>query len=86
MADTNRPTTDPAALAAVLTTFCDRIDATGGVLEYADGAVGPNADPGWTDLGDSYLEACQVLGREPKTTDRHDIPDGRTAEADLTGF
>ena len=86
MANTDRPTTDPAALAAALTTFCNRIDATGGVLAYADGAVAPTADPGWTDLGDSYLEACRVLGREPKITDRHDIPDGRTAEAELTEF
>ena len=77
---------DPVQLAAALMTFCNRIDATGGVLEYADGAVGPTADPGWTDLGDSYLEACRVLGREPRITERHDIADGDTAEAELTEF
>ena len=77
---------DPVQLAAALMTFCNRIDATGGVLEYADGAVGPKADPGWTDLGDSYLEACRLLGREPRIRGRHDIADGDAAEAELTEF
>lgn len=50
--------------------FCDCIEATGGVMETRSHKgceiVVPIADEEWSDLGDSYLQACEALGRKPK--------------------
>jgi hypothetical protein len=51
---------------AVLTDLIDVIDATGGIYRDRDHNACPVGDPEWTDLGDVYLRACRLLGREPK--------------------
>jgi hypothetical protein len=53
---------------AVLLDLVNVIDATGGVIRDDTSPFGcaPVGDTGWTDLGDTYLQACKVLKREPK--------------------
>lgn len=48
-----------------LESFIWTINATGGVIEFRDGTVAPEADPEWIDLGDAYLTACRALGKTP---------------------
>ena len=50
---------------SVLEDLVSTIDATGGCARDDDGNVCPEGDPDWSDLGDVYLAACAVLGREP---------------------
>ena len=50
----------------VLAEFCADIDATGGVVELVDGNHAPAADEDWIDLAETYLRACEALGRKPK--------------------
>lgn len=45
--------------------FVDTINATGGIVEGADGLAAPAADPEWCDLGEAYLKACSALGVDP---------------------
>lgn len=52
-------------MATVLREFIDSIEATGGVVQGADGVCYPRADPTWTDLGSIYLNACEVAGVQP---------------------
>lgn len=48
-----------------LENFVQCVEATGGVVRDKKGYVAPVADQDWIDLGDSYLLACQALGRTP---------------------
>lgn len=58
---------DPAdTRTAAMESFIDTIESTGGVTRNAKGLYEPGGDPGWIDLGDSYIAACKALGREPK--------------------
>lgn len=50
------------ALTSCLEQFVEDIESTGGVLESSDGLYAPVADPGWVDLGHTYLNACSLLG------------------------
>ena len=50
---------------AALSAFVDTIEATGGVEKLENGLHAPDADPEWIDLGETYVEACRVLGRVP---------------------
>jgi hypothetical protein len=61
---------DPAArfahLESALRQFIDTINATGGVIRGTYGVYVPAADPEWLDLGAAYVDACKVLGVDPK--------------------
>jgi hypothetical protein len=61
-------TTPPSAPRSALVDFVETIEMSGGAVEHQDGTFAPQADPTWTDLGDSYLRACRELGREPKVS------------------
>lgn len=52
----------------VLLDLVNVIDAAGGVIKDNTLPFGcaPVGDTGWNDLGDTYLQACKVLKREPK--------------------
>jgi hypothetical protein len=50
---------------ALLIKFCDDIDVCGGVTINEDGKETLVGDD-WPDLADSYLKACELLGRQPK--------------------
>ena len=41
--------------------FVQTVDATGGLIRYADGTLGCCADEDWLDLADATLEAQTVL-------------------------
>lgn len=45
--------------------FVSDIDSTGGLMLSRTGKPRPEADPEWTDLGETYLKACKALGKEP---------------------
>ncbi len=51
---------------AVLLSFINDIQYTGGVKPDGNGCWSVIADEEWTDLGDTYVRACKALGREPK--------------------
>lgn len=51
--------------------FVNCVNVTGGVVEEGFN-VCPVADPEWTDLGDSYIKACEALGVKPLITDSED--------------
>jgi hypothetical protein len=55
------------AMEMALLDLIDTIESTGGILinEYGQ-LVGCVIDPEWSDLADSYLRACDALGRKPK--------------------
>ncbi len=56
---------------ALLNKFCDDIDAV--TLERnEDGYAAPMATGGWSDIAKTYLEACELLGREPKWNEGED--------------
>ena len=42
------------------------VEAAGGLIKPAEGALFPKGDPDWLDLADAYLAACEDLGIEPK--------------------
>jgi hypothetical protein len=50
----------------VLQDLVDTVGCTGGVEKDDHGLYCPVADPEWVDLGCVYLDACDVLGVEPK--------------------
>lgn len=52
-------------LQRALTSMVECVSSTGGVRRCQDGRVSPVADEDWLDLGEAYLEACEVLGVEP---------------------
>lgn len=52
-------------LKEALKLFCEDIDSTGGVTMNAKGFYSPLGDPDWLNLADSYMKACQALGRKP---------------------
>lgn len=54
---------------AALDAFVDAIDATGGVVKTRSGHYAPVADEDWIDLGEAYMDACEVLDIEPKVED-----------------
>jgi hypothetical protein len=58
------------ALRAVLEKFVEDVEATGGVAVRHVAITYPLAAEDWTDLASTYLQACAVLGREPKYADR----------------
>ena len=49
-----------------LISFCDTVDAAGGVDRDEMGLYAPVGDPDWVDLGEAYLDACLALDRLPK--------------------
>lgn len=49
----------------VLKDFIRDINDTGGVKYDRDGTAAPVADEEWSDLGETYLKACRVLGKKP---------------------
>jgi hypothetical protein len=51
-------------LGKALAEFVDVIEATGGVAKDDAGLHAPMADPEWIDLGEAYVRACAVLGKE----------------------
>ena len=53
------------AMQEALNKFVADIDATGGVFVSSSILVHPVADPEWTDLGETYMHACEALGRDP---------------------
>jgi hypothetical protein len=54
---------------AALNDFCRTVEATGGVVEV-DTGFEPVADREWYDLADSYIKACDALGRKPKVENK----------------
>ena len=58
----------------VLRELADTIEAAGGVIRDPNGIYHPAGDEEWSDLGDVYIKACQVLGKEPIVTDRQPGP------------
>jgi len=63
----------------VLEEFVNDIENTGGVHYEPDGTCAPAANEGWSDLGLTYLHACQVLGRKPVIS----MPDCPECEMDM---
>ena len=57
---------------SVLLKFVDTIEITGGVYKDHKGLYHPGGDPEWIDLGDVYIQACKVLGRETMVADDPD--------------
>jgi hypothetical protein len=49
-------------LEAALKEFCSDIEAAGGVA-FGQGGPAPIGDLAWTDLGQTYVKACKLLGR-----------------------
>lgn len=56
------------------------VEATGGVEKNEDGTYSPLADPDWLDLGDTYIEACEAIGREPKVAKDEEPTEDPNAE------
>ena len=65
----------------VLEELARDIDDTGGITRDRDGNPCPQGNPDWTDLGYTYLKACQVLGRVPlEVADDGDADDDDDSE------
>lgn len=64
----NETPTQELTAEAVLLDLVNVIEAAGGVIKDETSPFGcaPVGDPGWSDLGDVYLEACKVFKRDPK--------------------
>lgn len=60
---------DSAKCEDALREFVRAVDVTGGVLRSPIGLHAPVADPGWTDIGDVYVQACAALGHKPAITE-----------------
>jgi hypothetical protein len=56
-------------MCGALEALCLTIEATGGIEYGSHGEPMPLADPEWIDMGEAYLTACNVLGREPMVKD-----------------
>jgi len=53
-------------LRQALAAFVSTVECTGGVVQQADGLHAPVADEDWVDIGEAYMEACDVLRRPAK--------------------
>lgn len=62
--------TENQLLIGVIERFVDTIEATGGIERDHKGYEVPHADPDWIDLGEAYIFACDVIGREPVRYDQ----------------
>lgn len=66
---TTGKTIDMSKVEKALVSFCETIEATGGVFMEHDGTTGttvPVADENWVDLGLAYIDACEALDRTPQ--------------------
>ncbi len=54
---------------AALREFVGCIEATGGVIRYANGQYSPAADETWVDIGEAYIQAKLALGEDPMVTE-----------------
>jgi hypothetical protein len=54
---------DGSEATRLLTEFVKDVEAAGGVRR-SGGAFAPVADEDWTDLGITYMKACEALGRK----------------------
>jgi hypothetical protein len=68
-----KPDPEPESLRSALDAFIATIENTGGLMNVGPeeptpriDCLVPVADETWTDLADAYLNACKVLGRQPK--------------------
>ena len=61
-----RKESDPEGLEKAVMDFVETVEATGGVIHYADDSYGPICDTDWLDLGLAYVRCCRALGRKPK--------------------
>lgn len=59
-------------LRAVVDEFISDIEAGGGIVFDIEDNPCPRGDPGWTDLGATYLNACRAIGRSPLITESGD--------------
>lgn len=62
----NPETTDPVRKA--LEEFVADVEDAGGVRIDEDNVPHPGGDEEWTNLGYTYLRACEALGRKPEVT------------------
>ena len=56
---------EAAKLTAALAEFCDCVTTTGGVFQTPAGLYAPMIDSDWVDLGEAYLNGCEVLAIKP---------------------
>ena len=61
--------------------FIKTIEDTGGVALNAKGLYEPLADRDWIDLGDAYVNACEVLKRKPMIEEEEIEEDGEGKES-----
>lgn len=69
--------------AEVLAEFVSDINLTGGVYLDKKGLHHPVADPDWIDLAETYLKACQAIGKKPTIVegDEDELAEGGFGEA-----
>jgi len=72
-----KPTTPEESLME----FIKTVEDTGGVKLNAKGLYEPQADPEWIDLGDAYVNACEVLKRKPMVEEEEIEEDGESEES-----
>ena len=58
----------------VLRRLVDTVETTGGVARDKKGWYYPIADEEWIDLGEVYVLACRLLGKEPVLTNNNQGP------------
>ena len=56
-------------LRLIVNEFMSDIEAVGGLVKRADGWLAIAADDEWTDLADTYYQACRVTQRRPLIAD-----------------
>lgn len=49
----------------VLLDFIKDIEITGGITVNSEGVEAPVADPTWTDLAQTYRNACAAMNKQP---------------------
>jgi hypothetical protein len=57
-------TFDSNNIVRLLNEFVTDIEAAGGVVRQTNGQFTPAADKDWTDIGETYIKACEALGRK----------------------
>jgi len=72
-----KPTTPEESLME----FIKTIEDTGGVVLTSKGLHEPQADREWLDLGEAYINACDVLKREPMVEEEEVEEDGESKES-----